>query len=763
MAGLKELIDMESIEDQPTSSVPKNKSDYTEPYNPSMARGLAGIAVAGAGAFALRNPIGRVIQKIASIKLPKAPAPRTSVKDQVDEVLEIAPTKMERGKALTVAQTKPQDEIRQIAIARSNELKKIAYNNPLSRGGKTNRIGSSLWDYIARHPIAGARKPEEWIKDFKSTGPGSFKTGNPEFKNINQAVKKDELWDSNLVQFDKNGNVVGGFLKVAAEKKIPLTKMDLLYIVEKAPVNNLKVRKLTTDTKVVDEAEDISSQAINMINKIRDKAVQMSTQLPDTDTGEKFSELVMLSKGVAKNLRKKTSRLHNHYRSADTSDYDSFDSTYVFGQDVDDLKALFDKARNAGVTTGDDTLAFLDKFKRIDTDLGRRLQLMKTQQMLPKYGNYDEYRVKGGDKYFEHVVYYPKPLPMGQRLSSNYQKHYTSEYGPTKAIPNQIYHMRGSIRTGGTNQNQKVMLIDEIQSDYHQALRKRDPKREKVVNAFGTEIEFFSANRKLEKIINDMKDISNKGIRATPEDMQRFNKLNSDFKELRANSMNLSNINTRQATDGIPFLPLYGKENYGSHAIKNAIKTAADEGLDWVAIAPVEQLHHAKRTKYLGDIEFYGTRFGTAGFKNYGGRQGVVRKNANDSEVAIEGNTDPKKMATLPSAMKKIAQQYGSEVKTIPIAKSDPSKPFKVVTKVDNEKKFFGLNPDSSGTQHIGAFKTLEEAEEYKSRYGGTVVKMFDGDVRLYFDAYAIKVSPDMKTKPFKAYQTGGLVVNIFA
>ena len=45
MAGLKELIDMESIEDQPTSSVPKNKSDYTEPYDPSMARGLAGIAV----------------------------------------------------------------------------------------------------------------------------------------------------------------------------------------------------------------------------------------------------------------------------------------------------------------------------------------------------------------------------------------------------------------------------------------------------------------------------------------------------------------------------------------------------------------------------------------------------------------------------------------------------------------------------------------------------------------------------------------------
>ena len=151
--------------------------------------------------------------------------------------------------------------------------------------------------------------------------------------------------------------------------------MDLLYIVEKAPVNNLKVRKLTTDTKIVDEAEDVANEAINHINKIRDKAVQMSASLPANES-EKFAELVTLGNGVAKNLRKKTGRLNNHYRSADTSDYDSFD-TDVFGQDIGDLKALFDRARNAGVTTGDDTLAFLDKFKRIDTDLGRRLQLMK--------------------------------------------------------------------------------------------------------------------------------------------------------------------------------------------------------------------------------------------------------------------------------------------------------------------------------------------------------------------------------------------------
>ena len=169
MAGLADLTKLESIEDEKTSTVPSKPSDYSEPYEPSAMRGVAGLAVAGAGAFALRTPLGRIINKIANIRTPKAPVTRTTEpQDAVEEVLNIVPTRVERGKSMTLAQNNAQEEIRQAAIARSNELKKIAYQNPLSRGGKTNRIGSSLWDYIARHPVAGARQADEWIKDFKS-------------------------------------------------------------------------------------------------------------------------------------------------------------------------------------------------------------------------------------------------------------------------------------------------------------------------------------------------------------------------------------------------------------------------------------------------------------------------------------------------------------------------------------------------------------------------------------------------------------------
>jgi len=72
MAGLADLNKQEIIENDKTSSVPVNKSDL-EPYEPSAARGVAGLALAGAGAVALRNPIGRAIKKLAGIKYPRLP------------------------------------------------------------------------------------------------------------------------------------------------------------------------------------------------------------------------------------------------------------------------------------------------------------------------------------------------------------------------------------------------------------------------------------------------------------------------------------------------------------------------------------------------------------------------------------------------------------------------------------------------------------------------------------------------------------------
>ena len=750
MAGLEGLKNVvkERLEDEPTSSVPT--SEYSEKYEPSALKGVAGLALAGAGAVALRTPFGRAINKLSKLATPKTPVSRiTEPTDAVDELLTITPTKVDRGRAMTQAQIPIQEQIRQEAIAKSNELKKMAYANPLSRGGKTNRIGSSLWDYIARHPVAGARKATEWINDFKGTGPASFSTKNPEFKNISQAVKRDELWDSNLVQFDKNGNIVGGFLKVAAEKDIPLTKMDLLYIVEKSPVNNLKTRVLTTNVKLVDEAEDITNNVVNSLDDLRGRILANPETMiaGNTNRARKFSDLLKQIEYTKKDARNISARMNNKYRVNTGDSYDEF-SQSPYKKVIDDYEGIVNNARELDLAIDANAITAVTATGRAkDLDLFRKLQLQNSQKMMPKYGNYGEYRIKGGDEYFETVTYYPKDLPLGQKLPSGFNSHYSG-------IPNQVYHVRGNVRK--TVDNKKVMMIDEIQSDYNQALRKEDPLRQKVKNAFGSEIEFFSSNRKIEKIVDEMKSIAVKGIKMTKEDAIRFNKLKGDFNEIKTNSLNMANITGEKAKDGIPFLPLYGKENWGSHALKNTIKNAAERGdVEWVAISPVERLHHAKRERYLGDIEFYGNRFGKAGFDNYS----VTSKKA-DKMV----KTDPKKIATLPAEMNRLAREYNSEVKTIRVAKSDPDKPYKIVKGVEADKKF-KLDKDSAGTEHEAAFRTKEEALAYADRFGraDAVEMMLREDPKLYMDVYAIKISPDMINKPFKAYQEGGLVVNIFA
>ena len=221
------------------------------------------------------------------------------------------------------------------------------------------------------------------------------------------------------------------------------------------------------------------------------------------------------------------------------------------------MKNIAENARNAGIFVNMDDIKNSKFCQSKRNRFRKKIGLMKTQGLTPRYGSYNEYRIKGGDSYFEDVVYYPKPLPMGQRLPSGYNNHYSQ-------IPNQVYHVRGNIRSGGTNPNQKVMMIDEIQSDYSQKLRNTDPTRMKVKNAFGAEIEFFSSNRKLEKIVEDMKIIARKGVNTTTDDMFRFNKLKNDFNELKRNSLNLSNITKQDAKKGYHFYH-YMEKKTGVH------------------------------------------------------------------------------------------------------------------------------------------------------------------------------------------------------
>src|SRR5210317_2205133 len=178
------------------------------------------------------------------------------------------------------------------------------------------------------------------------------------------------MWDANIAQFDKAGNLIGGFLKVAQEKKIPLTKMDLLYIVEKAPVNNLITRKYRFDTKLVDEAEEIGQDMNNALDNVKNKLLSQPTNI-GSQTESLIEDINMLSGSI----RKTNANMYNKFRSADNEYTDMADMDgSPFGNAIGNFESIVNRARQLGIAIDPTDVSRITEIaKAKDIDIFRRI------------------------------------------------------------------------------------------------------------------------------------------------------------------------------------------------------------------------------------------------------------------------------------------------------------------------------------------------------------------------------------------------------
>ena len=107
-----------------------------------------------------------------------------------------------------------------------------------------------------------------------------------------------------------------------------------------------------------------------------------------------------------------------------------------------------------------------------------------------------------------------------------------------------------------------------------------------------------------------MKAIASKGAAINEKDKFEFKRLASNFEELRKKTMNASNvakIKERYGRDSeIPYLPFFDRSSYGDHALKQTLKTAAENNVEWVVINPVERLHVLRNMGSDGSKTYYG-------------------------------------------------------------------------------------------------------------------------------------------------------------
>jgi hypothetical protein len=293
---------------------------------------------------------------------------------------------------------------------------------------------------------------------------------------------------------------------------------------------------------------------------------------------------------------------------------------------------------------------------------------------------------------------------------------------------NNIYHIRYDTRF--TPDGKKVFMINEIQSDVNQSIAKALTKAQQIggerrINPFNAEVEMnLLINRR-----GQMMDDLNKAIESN-----NFGSVNAIKSSLDDVNKKLQRLTTSKSYDDKvkDYFPLVESDAYGDHAVKYLLQKAARENVDYVAVAPFDKLSFRQGFKE-GNERFYG----------YANGKGIGKKGK----------------AVLPDVMSKVARFYNTKAGPTKISLSDPYKPYKQIG-VDEFKY-----PDShplKGKKIKSEYHKSAESDELSKITSEGYKFMEPNDPRLYFDAFAIKVSPVMRQTQKTYKSQGGLVVDLY-
>ena len=740
-------------------------------YEPSALPGALGLGGIGAAALYLgrrKIPFLKNLIKMNKLKAPPAPT-RPLTMDKVTETLATAQTPTVQSMEL-VAQTPKAVQHAKDYRATMDLIQAKSIKLPLSQGSGKGRFGSSLYDWVAQHPSLKPLPAKVWADQLKKSQKLSeFKSGNPGYQNIRMNVSRKEIEDANIAYFNKENELVGGFLNTAAKANMEVHKTDLLKMIINSPAVNLKVKRFEYVTNPVAESSPIIKDAQIMLNQIESKLMRVES-VGAPGLGEKSKYMTRIE-ALRKDFTKGEGIIKKEFQYAEDIEH-HIGNVKAVGGNVKILETLVNDINKTLAKSNAQPIANVAEIKALQArnlSLMRKLGREKTQNQSPRYGvgDHNTYTMHGDQKYIEDVIYYPKTIPYNRNVSPS---HY--ETVKDTDFMNQIYHARYGMRTVAGPERNKAFVLHEAQSDVHQkayeAMMNYPDKLR--INPFNTEAEFAQATRALQAVWDKMKVIHAKQW-PTIADRKALKVLRQEGEELRKNTVNATNIAqavAQRSDNTIPFLPMLERDVWGDHLVKHMAKTAAANDVKWFAIHPVERLHVLKRSGdrkdaigKMGDWEFYGTATGKGGMPGVKGYSDVRRGNVKVTP------TNSKMTAVLPERMIKLAKQYNSEARTISISKSDPTKPWKVVqsTPAGPESNARKLGFRKPVDEHVMAFETEAEALAFvkEGRSGLKILKLEANDPRIYSEAFGLKITPDMLEKPFKLYKKkGGLVVDIF-
>lgn len=239
----------------------------------------------------------------------------------------------------------------------------------------------------------------------------------------------------------------------------------------------------------------------------------------------------------------------------------------------------------------------------------------------PQYG---DYKTQGGENYREILLKLPTSRPSASNYSdpakydadmkafnASGKKDYHSRHW--KEDPNVLAHMRVQDRTGPNGE--KILHVEEIQSDWHQAGRKQGyaRPRDEVLKEMREQNELQLKQH--ESKINEQKKALFDELKAIKEQLRSMPiGASNEAAQMRARELEI--VKQFRALDdlpppepvmvkdnGVPDAPF--KKNWHELAMKRLLNYAADNGYDSIAITPgAEQAKRYSLAKQLDEVQF---------------------------------------------------------------------------------------------------------------------------------------------------------------
>jgi hypothetical protein len=273
---------------------------------------------------------------------------------------------------------------------------------------------------------------------------------------------------------------------------------------------------------------------------------------------------------------------------------------------------------------------------------------------------YDKYQLPGGENYREILLTLPPKapkLPEGYSLSKMSNGEFTlvgpdgsgqllgvntkdaalsevqrrfSNKEPTFSSshfnePNILAHMRVNDRVDADGK--KMLLIEEVQSDWHQAGRERGYATKNARTATEVERELTATTQKRSRLLDE--------AAALPDsEMTKFKAINEEIKALsdKATKLNEEWTGLYNKPKGVPDAPF--KDTWHQLALKRALKEAVDKGYDRIGLTTgKQQAERFNLSKSINDLQ-YDPKTKTLSAWDHSGNKVVEQTDINENQLA---------------------------------------------------------------------------------------------------------------------------------